>query len=448
MIRLFLALSFLSLVLFACEPSTQPKNQEERPHIEGPFPKAYPLQGLSATLVRDSLAVSGGYGSDIYPHPSMPFAYYLLTDRGPNYDYETPDGSEAKGFAIPDYAPRIGLFQLQDDSLKLIRTILLKNKEGKAITGLPNLPGKGGTNEAAYGLDGSIIPNDPEGIDPEGLVALEDGSFWVSDEYGPYIMHFDSNGVLLEKISPFDSSSSGKILPAVFSKRRPNRGMEGLTICPDQTTLVGIMQSAMYNPDNSVKKNSAVSRILTLNLTTGATQQFVYLQQAPSIANSAICAIDTHRFLIIERDGLYPPPTGRGTEKHRAQYSQLKSIVEVTLEGATDISDPENKPNGLMIDSLTIEQLKDAEGLEKAGIVPVKKRVIFSLLDEQLHYPHDKVEGLFYLAQDTVLGIVNDNDFSIDSDGKRLFAKRTLSGEVDQTVLYYFKLPNPPKPAQ
>ena len=31
---------------------------------------------------------------------------------------------------------------------------------------------------------------------------MKDGSFWVSDEYGPYIIHFDSTGKMIEKISP------------------------------------------------------------------------------------------------------------------------------------------------------------------------------------------------------------------------------------------------------
>ena len=36
-----------------------------------------------------------------------------------------------------------------------------------------------------------MLPKDPNGYDSEGLVALKDGTFWVSDEYGPFITHFD-----------------------------------------------------------------------------------------------------------------------------------------------------------------------------------------------------------------------------------------------------------------
>ena len=38
------------------------------------------------------------------------------------------------------------------------------------------------------------IKLDDYGLDSEGLAALNDGTFWVSDEYGPHIVHYDANG--------------------------------------------------------------------------------------------------------------------------------------------------------------------------------------------------------------------------------------------------------------
>jgi hypothetical protein len=39
-------------------------------------------------------------------------------------------------------------------------------------------------------------------VDSEGLVLNPDGSFWISDEYGPYIYHFDAFGTLITAIEP------------------------------------------------------------------------------------------------------------------------------------------------------------------------------------------------------------------------------------------------------
>ena len=67
---------------------------------------------------------NGGYGSDACAHPTDSSLFYLLTDRGPNIDF---NGSSGKGkmFPVPSYAPRIGLFKMNDDgSVSLVDSIL------------------------------------------------------------------------------------------------------------------------------------------------------------------------------------------------------------------------------------------------------------------------------------------------------------------------------------
>ena len=39
-------------------------------------------------------------------------------------------------------------------------------------------------------------------VDCEGLVLNSDGTFWMSDEYGPYIYKFSSTGALIQAIAP------------------------------------------------------------------------------------------------------------------------------------------------------------------------------------------------------------------------------------------------------
>ncbi|CAE6401815.1 unnamed protein product, partial [Rhizoctonia solani] len=50
-------------------------------------------------------------------------------------------------------------------------------------------------------------------VDAEGLVLNTDGSFWTSDEYGPYIYRFGENGTLLQVIQPPTA-----ILPTIGGK--------------------------------------------------------------------------------------------------------------------------------------------------------------------------------------------------------------------------------------
>ena len=92
-------------------------------------------------------------------------------------------------------------------------------------------------------LNGNPLTPSDHGLDSEGLVAMPDGTFWVSDEYGPFVVHFDAKGKELERLSPFNGT-----LPKELSLRSPNEGMEGLTITPDGAMLVGIVQSALNTP--------------------------------------------------------------------------------------------------------------------------------------------------------------------------------------------------------
>jgi hypothetical protein len=218
---------------------------------------------------------NGGFGSDMDGNPANPMQFYALTDRGPNADYTGALGA-GKKFPVPNYIPRIGLFEIQPTgSITLVKTILLKRPDGSAITGLPNPSSLGGTGEIPYDAAGEVIRmditqpydavNNPiklddYGLDSEGLVAMSDGTFWVSDEYGPHIVHYNASGVEIGRINAFAADTRNIFtLPAEFGKRWANRGMEGLTITPDEKTLVGIMQSTLDNPNN---QRSDLTRIV------------------------------------------------------------------------------------------------------------------------------------------------------------------------------------------
>ena len=396
---------------------------------------------------------NGGYGSAMTAHPTEPNQFYALTDRGPNADFEGELG-KGKTFPTPDYTPRIGLFELTEDSgVKLIKTILLKRPDGTEITGLPNSSDLGGTGETPYGADGKPILRDntkpynddassPDynplalddyGLDGEGLAALSDGTFWVSDEYGPHMVHFDAEGKEIGRINPFSQDSRVSLtLPAEFANRRPNRGMEGLAVTPDEKTLVGIMQSTMRNPNKDVQKQD-VTRIVAVNLESGAVSQYLYKQEKPQNSNSEIAALSATEFLVIERDGAFL------AEKPEA----MKHVYRIDLSTGTDLeaaSGPalaQDEELGLLVDGKTIEQavLEGGwEALADAGIKPVSKSLVVDMV-ERVSYPHDKMEGLWVINGHT-LGVLNDDDFALWATKGALHQKLLADGRVDGNTLY------------
>ena len=387
---------------------------------------------LLTTLNNGTEVRNGGFGSAATAHPSKANHFYALTDRGPNADFKGSAG-DGKKFPVPDYTPRIGEFQLQTGGqIALVRTILLKDPTGRPISGLPNPQGLGATGEVPYDNSGKVLNTDRYGLDSEGLAAMKDGSFWVSDEYGPHIAHFSPDGVELERMSPLGVQTAGRKLPAVLARRWANRGMEGLTVTPDGKTLVGVMQSTLYNPTKKKAENLTLTRILTFDLASGTTHQYLYRQDKPKNANSEISALTATTFLMVERDGRY-------SGKEPAQ----KSLYSIDLTGASDVSGDISATDGLLINGKTLEE-SSWEALEKAGIKPVRKQLVADVVAKLPNrYPHDKLEGLWVIDAHHV-GIINDDDFAVIPDGDAVVQKKLPgAGFVDRGTLYVLTLDKP-----
>jgi hypothetical protein len=360
----------------------------------------------------------GAFGSSVAPVPGHPEEVFGLEDRGPNV--EAPGGvlTEPK----PSYDPAIARFILDEGEAELVERIPLKDKTGHPYSGLVNTQAP--TTEKIQNLKGILLPHDPDGYDPEGLVAMPDGSFWVSDEYGPFITHFTAEGREITRLSPYEGT-----LPAELKNRVANRGMEGLTITPDGKTLVGMMQSALQQPDlpaGTDGKKQVPTRIVTYGLYTHQVHEYLFLLDEPAAlktANSEITAISNTTFLIDERDGNFPSATG------------YKKLWKVNIEGATDVGPQahvsgatyDGAAGGLLIGGKTIEATvvgqKTAEAkttIEGEGIKPVGASLYLDLdaLLTQLNpadtfFDHDKVEGVVALEGGRRLIISNDNDFGI-----------------------------------
>ena len=370
---------------------------------------------------------NGGFGSAACAHPTNAGEFYAMTDRGPN-----ADATGGKYFPVPDYTPRIGHFRLNNDgTVEKLAEILFKTPSGTPISGRPNPVGFGSTGEIAYDLTGATLATDEYGLDSEGLVALKDGTFWVSDEYGPHIVHYSSTGVQLERISPVGINTGNRKLPAVFAKRWANRGMEGLAITPDEKTLVGIMQSRLYNPSNAGAINKTLTRIVTFDIATGKTKQFLYKQEIDNNSNSEITALSATQFLVVERDGKF---AGDGTV--------MKHIYKIDISEATDVSGTDfNAENGLLVNGKALEA-NTWEDLAIANIKPVSKTLAVDVFNYLGNYPHDKLEGIWLINSNTI-GIINDDDFGIWSDATNKIKAKTLSPtngtERDGNRLYILK---------
>ena len=203
-------------------------------------------------------------------------------------------------------------------------------------SGVPALNAINGTNyftgrSDGFGAGSSGNPSNAR-FDPEGVRVSNDGkSVFISDEYGPYVYQFDrATG---QRIKAFELPANLDVAtpgPTTVSEGSPfntigrvaNKGMEGLAITPDGTTLVGIMQAPLLQDTN---KNV---RIVTIDIASGTTHEYAY-KLTTGTGVSEIVALNNHQFLVDERDG-----KGLGDGSSAA----VKQLFKIDIDGAQDVS--------------------------------------------------------------------------------------------------------------
>jgi hypothetical protein len=385
-------------------------------------------------LVDDHGVALGGIGSDLWHgEDDCPGVYWMITDRGPN-------GEGPRTFPVPQFTPFIVKVLAKDGELRILDAIPItaKGASKNGVTGIPNLENTTeapALNEPFYGCGGApqLDPN-VNGLDPEGLVRTEDGTFYVVEEYSPSLVEIDRRGRVQTRWLPagfasylpaspdYPIADGATSIPAIYGlKRKLNRGFEGLALSPNEKTLYLGLQSPLVNPTVAVGNESRNTRILAWDVKKQkASAEYVYRfdftgplnnddwWDVPTLPGndgrtrprdmkvSALAMIDKHRMLVLERTDL----------KAR--------IYRVDLRGATNIlgtkwDDVATAPS--------LETLNADGALEANGVVPLVKELIYEIDSTYPASPWpQKIEGLTILDRWTI-AVANDNDFGVGTFG-------------------------------
>lgn len=217
-------------------------------------------------------------------------------------------------------------------------------------------------------------------FDVESIVRVPDGSYWIGDEFGPFLLHFDRAGRLLAAPVP---------LPGVFAPENPfrgttpanlasSKGFEGMTISPDKHTLYPLLEGTVAgDPAGALRLNE-------LSLTTGAYtgRRWVYQLESPANAIGDATMVDDHRLLVIERDN------GQG------DAALFKRIYLADLRDRDD--------DGKLDKTLVADLLAIANPHHVGGF------------GDPFRFPFVTIEDVVIL-DDRTLGVLNDNNFPFSS---------------------------------
>jgi hypothetical protein len=355
-------------------------------------------------MVPDDRGVNlGGLFSGLYHAKGDPDSiFYAIADRGPNGKV-TVGKQRRRTFPVPEYNPVIYKLSAQGNSLQIIDEIPIRTRKGQPVTGLSNTD----NDEVPYTYDGQTrLELNPNGIDTEGLARASDGTFWVCDEYSPSVAHITADGTLVHRLVPEGMTLAADtdvrlVLPAIYAKRRLNRGFEGLTISSDDTRLFIALQSPLDFPTKEIGRASRMMRLLVVD-----TQKLMPIAEYVYVVEPVSSFGETDQGKMKIGDVAFVNPT---TLLLSERTDKVARIYQVDLTGATNLlgtrwSDPQNTSNSL--EALTPEQLAIN------GITPVKKSLVADL--SKVPGMPNKIEGLTILDP-TTIAVGNDNDFGFDS---------------------------------
>ena len=399
--------------------------------------------------------------------------FYMLPDRGYNiegtFDYRARLNRLEFVFN-PPADPAVLPVEARQRSVaaSLIDTIPLTDSAGAPLTGLDPTavrPAGNGFPPLPQAANGLVS------IDAESLVRLADGSFFVGDEYGPYVYRFSPDGRMLSAIRPPEAFIPKRNGRDHFSSNNPgpgasrpeprnpetgrsnNQGFEGLALTPGGRYLVAALQSATRQ-DSDGSSNREFTRLLYFDIADPGQPALVreHVVRLPVFqdadgkrqvaAQSELVALDETRFLLLCRDGGHGYGTDGTTSLYRRievlDTSKATNIAGTAYDGATPLAPGGRLTDGIVPATLTpFIDINDGAQLAKFGLHngPPNDRDNLS----------EKWEGLALVPaldaanpRDFYLFVTNDNDF-ITQNGHQVGADyKDRSGvDVDTLILVY-----------
>ncbi|KAJ9244380.1 hypothetical protein DTO169E5_1598 [Paecilomyces variotii] len=258
--------------------------------------------------------------------------------------------------------------------IEYLDSIILRDPLGHFTTGLdanahgpylryPGFPEVPSARYSGDGFGGAGPGGFQLSLDSEGLALGANGTFWISDEYGPYVYQFSAEGHLLQAVSPPDafipvrnnSVSFSADSPPIYNPslevipsdnptgRDNNQGFEGLTLSPDGKKLFALVQSALNQDGGEKKKTRRYARLAVYDLTGSKplySAEYVvplpfYNNGIKVAAQSEIHYISDTQFLILARDS----NSGHGQSSSESVY---RHVDVFDISNATNIKSAVN----------------------------------------------------------------------------------------------------------
>lgn len=302
--------------------------------IRPPYP-GQPVQGFSAT------------------HRLGDGSYLVMSDNGFGNQRNSADALLAVHRIRPNAAPSEKLGGATGET-DYINTVFTLSDPFNQISW--QIWRDGGCTSAAQLPTGYTCPTTDRELtgadfDLESMQVAPDGTFWFGEEFGPFLLHTDAQGRLLEPPIPtpgVKSPSNPILRTGEKANLRDSKGFEGMAISPDGRTLYPMLEGAT-DEDIAAGKPGDL-RVYTVRIGKdgkGAKYEkgFVrYRLDDPANAIGDFIAVNDHQFLVIERDS----KEGAEAKYKKVHLVDMKKVdkggylAKTELVDLMNLADPNN----------------------------------------------------------------------------------------------------------
>jgi len=325
-----------------------------------PFPDAQPVQGFSALLAAGDGAFLALADNGFATKDNS--ADFLLRVYRLRPDFRTRDGGSATVEVTPAFLLR--------DPRRLVPFPI--------VADLERYPGSDIPVDASIRAGRLLTGAD---FDLESFRLAPDGTFWFGDEFGPFLLHTDSTGVLL---------GPPIALPGVRSPQHPtlgseapnlprSGGFEGMALTPDGRALLAVLEHARTDagPELDVYRFD----LMASRYTHGDPNEPAYRHRMEPGATSVTEFVHWHddAYLLIERDDAEGP------------NARIKRIFQVDLHDAPS--------GGVLPKSLVVDLLNVADPDDLAG-----------LGTDRFTLPYFTTEAIAVI-DDSTIAVLTDNNY-------------------------------------
>ena len=381
------ALVALGLMATATQAQTAPKTEligfamlPADTFADGPASGQFDGNGVKADKPRFEKQPVQGFSAVQFGKKAG--TYWMMPDNGFGSKYNSPD------FLLRLYqiTPTAKTAKGGDASVKVEKEFIQLSDPDKKIPFL--IVNESSKERLLTGAD----------FDIESFIVAQDGTLWIGDEFGPYLLHIDGTGKLLD--APYatpDFKSATPMTDTVRSPQNPailanspqpgamskanlnsSKGYEGMATNPAKTKAYAMLEGSV------VSDTAGLLRIHEFDLTAKKFMTITgyYKLDDPKNAIGDFAVINDNEYLVIERD------SGSG------ETAKFKKIFKVDLS--------KKDKDGIVAKELVVDLMNIDDPNKLAPAAEAK--------DGKFTFPYVTIEDVLVLDANTIF-VANDNNY-------------------------------------